>query len=104
MRLESVGIQWNELDPSHLVGPVAVACVKVIAESTTSQQRRSMLTLVSEALISYVGEARRRGVWVSVEEIVHHDEWYAGGLPITYTVLDRQRAGALDPFAAGSPN
>ena len=99
MRLESVGIQWDELAADHLVGPVAVAVVKAIAETTTTEQRRRMLVDVSAAIIAVVGEAHRRGVWVSVEEIVHHDEWYAGGQPITYNVLERQRAGAEDPFA-----
>ena len=102
MRLGSVGIQWDEMDADHLVGPIAVACVKAIAESTTTDQRRGMLTGVSEAVVAVVGEANRRAVWVSVEEIVHHDEWYAGGRPITYAVLDRQRAGAEDPFAVST--
>jgi phenylpyruvate tautomerase PptA (4-oxalocrotonate tautomerase family) len=102
MRLDSVGIQWDELERDRLVGPDVVVAVKAIAESTTSEQRRRMLADVSEAVVAIVGEERRRGVWVSVEEIVHHDEWYAGGQPITYTVLERQRAGAEDPFDVGA--
>jgi hypothetical protein len=59
------------LDAEHLVGPVAAAVVQVIAETTTSEQRRHMIAGVSEALIGIVGEPRCPGVWVSVEAIVH---------------------------------
>jgi 4-oxalocrotonate tautomerase len=68
--------------------------VKLIEDVFTSEQKRQIVTDLTEAMVAIEGENMRGVTWVVVEE-VHSGDWGIGGKPLT--------TDAVKALAAGSP-
>ena len=56
--------------------------VKVIENVFTDEQKREILTRVTDAVVSVEGEAMRGVTWATIEEVKSGD-WAIGGEPLS---------------------
>ena len=64
--------------------------VKVIKDVFTPDQKREMITKLTETMVGIEGEAMRQVTWVAIEEVESGD-WGIGGHALTtQDVLDLQ--------------
>ncbi len=75
--------------------------VKVIEGVFSQDQKREMVTRLTDTMVAIEGEAMRGVTWVMVEEVKSGD-WGIGGQPLT-TADVRALAGTPEP-ALASPN
>ena len=76
--------------------------VKVIEGVFSQEQKREMVTRLTDTMVSIEGEAMRGVTWVVVEE-VRSGDWGIGGQPLT-TADVRALAGTPPEPALSAPN
>ncbi|MEJ7763736.1 MAG: 4-oxalocrotonate tautomerase family protein [Thermomicrobiales bacterium] len=70
--------------------------VKVIEGVFTGEQKREMVTRLTDAMVAIEGENMRPVTWVVVEE-VRSGDWGIGGNPLTTADVQALAAGGAEP-------
>lgn len=73
--------------------------VKVIEGVFTQEQKRDMVTRLTETMVAIEGENMRPVTWVVVEEVKSGD-WGIGGQPLTTADVKSLAAGQPEPVPA----
>jgi len=66
--------------------------IQLIKGVFTPEQKKTMITKVTDAVVSVEGEAMRGVTWVRVQEI-ESGEWAIGGKPLTTADVKAMAAG-----------
>ena len=75
--------------------------VKVIEGVFSQDQKREMVTRLTDTMVSIEGEAMRGATWVVVEEVKSGD-WGMGGQPLTTADVRALAGTAPEPVGASS--
>ena len=75
--------------------------VKVIEGVFTQEQKREMVTRLTDTMVSIEGEAMRPVTWVVVEEVKSGD-WGIGGQPLTTADVHSLAAGTQEPVLSAT--
>ena len=75
--------------------------VKVIEGVFTQEQKREMVTRLTDTMVSIEGEAMRPVTWVVVEEVKSGD-WGIGGQPLTTADVHALAAGTPEPVLSAT--
>jgi 4-oxalocrotonate tautomerase len=67
--------------------------INVIENVFTSEQKREMITKVTDAMVAIEGEAMRSVTWVIIDEIKEGD-WGIGGQGLSSSDVHKIQAGA----------
>lgn len=73
--------------------------VKLIEGVFTPEQKREMVTRLTETMVAIEGENMRPVTWVVVEEVAS-GEWGIGGQPLTTADVKALAAGQPEPVPA----
>jgi 4-oxalocrotonate tautomerase len=73
--------------------------VKLIEGVFTQEQKREMVTRLTETMVAIEGENMRPVTWVVVEE-VRSGDWGIGGQPLTTADVKALAAGQPEPVPA----
>lgn len=66
--------------------------IQLIKGIFTTDQKKSMITKVTDAMVAVEGEALRGVTWVRIQEI-ESGEWAIGGKPLTSDAVKTMAAG-----------
>ena len=66
--------------------------IQLIKGIFTPDQKKSMITKVTDAMVAVEGEALRGVTWVRIQEI-ESGEWAIGGKPLTSDAVKTMAAG-----------
>ena len=77
---------------------VAFIRVTLVRDALSKEQRETMAQNLVNAAVASLGEDKRPGIWVVIEESVHSGEWLVGGLPLTLDALAQLKLGR-NPWA-----
>lgn len=75
--------------------------VKLIEGVFTQEQKREMVTRLTETMVAIEGENMRPVTWVVVEEVKSGD-WGIGGQPLTTADVTALAAGQPEPVAVST--
>jgi 4-oxalocrotonate tautomerase len=66
--------------------------VKFIKETFTGDQKKEIISKLTDAMVSVEGENMRPVTWVAIEEVCNGD-WAIGGKPVTIDAMRAMAAG-----------
>ena len=66
--------------------------IQLIKGIFTPDQKKNMITKVTDAMVAVEGEALRGGTWVRIQEI-ESGQWAIGGKPLTSDAVKAMAAG-----------